>query len=131
MSKYTFKTIVAPEQVRADFTVLRNKLNTSDKLLMQAFWDVVTGNQDNMARLEEELKAANEKQVLNKAAKRAKKEPKAKKEVKVKKETKIEKQLKAKGNTPTTPTKEKVQVVTTIDDFGKDDVECIVVDGTK
>jgi hypothetical protein len=131
MTKYTFKTIVATEQVRHDFTVLRNRLNTTDKLLMQALWNTVVGNSFNMSCVEQELQAANEQNALNKAAKRIKREPKAKKAPKVKKETKIEKQLKAKGNTSTKPTKEKVQIVTTVDEFGKDDVECIVVDGTK
>jgi hypothetical protein len=40
MSKYTFKTIVAPEAVRAEFTALRDQLNSSDKELMQAFWNI-------------------------------------------------------------------------------------------
>ena len=40
MSKYTFKTIVAPEAVRAEFTALRDQLNSSDKELMQAFWNL-------------------------------------------------------------------------------------------
>jgi peptidoglycan hydrolase CwlO-like protein len=38
--KYAFKTIVAPEAVRAEFTALRDSLNSSDKELMQAFWNI-------------------------------------------------------------------------------------------
>jgi hypothetical protein len=44
MTKYTFRTIVAPDQVRADFTVLRDQLGSSDKQLMQAMWNVCMRN---------------------------------------------------------------------------------------
>ena len=40
MAQYKFVTIVAPEQVRADFTYLRGVLGTTDKQLMQAFWNL-------------------------------------------------------------------------------------------
>ena len=42
MSKYTFVTIVAPPEVRANFTYLRDSLGSSDKQLMQAFWNICT-----------------------------------------------------------------------------------------
>jgi hypothetical protein len=40
MSQYTFKTIVATEHVRNEFTQLRDKLEASDKQLMQALWQI-------------------------------------------------------------------------------------------
>ena len=42
MSKYTFVTIVAPPEVRANFTYLRDTLGSTDKQLMQAFWNICT-----------------------------------------------------------------------------------------
>lgn len=44
MTKYTFRTIVAPDDVRVDFTALRDRLNTSDKELMQALWNLAMRN---------------------------------------------------------------------------------------
>lgn len=49
---YTFKTIVAPEAVRAEFTDLRNSLNSSDKELMQAFWNI---GQEHLEALKAEV----------------------------------------------------------------------------
>lgn len=40
MSQYTFKTIVATENIRNEFSQLRDKLETSDKQLMQALWQI-------------------------------------------------------------------------------------------
>lgn len=42
MKKGAFKTIVASEQVRAEYSALRNSLGTTDKGLMQAIWRIVT-----------------------------------------------------------------------------------------
>lgn len=67
MSKYTFKTIVATESVRADFTALRDSLGTSDKELMQAFWNLV--NKDGDA-LKAEVVRLQEASALDKAAKK-------------------------------------------------------------
>ena len=92
MTKYTFKTIVAPEAVRADFTALRDEFNSSDKELMQAIWNIGTKSrgelqveldqikmQTTQARLEKkEMKAAAKKATKpEKAPKKAKKADKA------------------------------------------------------
>ncbi len=87
MTKYTFKTIVAPEAVRAEFTALRDQLNSSDKELMQAFWNIAIDRLDDIKKEVEMLQAATakaraEKQEI-KAAAKLKKAPKAKKEKKV------------------------------------------------
>ena len=94
MTKYTFKTIVAPEAVRADFTALRDEFNSSDKELMQAIWNIGTKSrgelqvelyqikmQTTQARLEKkEMKAAAKKATKpEKAAKPEKAPKKAKK----------------------------------------------------
>jgi len=56
IKKYTFQTIVAPPAVRAEFTDLRDELRTSDKTLMQAFWnlgiDVLDSLKNEVANLE-------------------------------------------------------------------------------
>lgn len=122
MTKYTFKTIVAPEEVRADFTVLRDRLNSSDKELMQAFWNFAMSNisaiEDEVKHLQEQsAKARAEKQEMKAAAKLKEKAPKAKKEkVAAKKAPK-----KAK----------KADKVTKVVDDGDDELGCIVVDATK
>ncbi len=98
IKKYTFQTIVAPQAVRADFTALRDQLDTSDKTLMQALWNIGIDHIDALklevnnieasiqkARQEQrELKAAAKPK---KAAKKAAVKPKkaAKKAVKSKK----------------------------------------------
>jgi hypothetical protein len=121
---YTFKTIVAPEQVRADFTVLRDSLNSSDKELMQAFWNVAMANMDSVtaevAKLREQTAVARqEKKELKMAAKKAEKAPKAPKK-------KAEKAPKKKADKPSKQAKEVVATVANEDDF-----EVLVVDGTK
>lgn len=122
MTKYAFKTIVAPELVRADFTVLRDRLNSSDKELMQAMWNLAMRN---IEALDYEVKhlqsqaaeAKAEKQAVKAAAKLKEKAPKAKKEkVAAKKAPK-----KAK----------KADKVTKVVDDGDDDIETVVVDGTR
>lgn len=122
MTKYTFKTIVAPEAVRAEFTGLRDQLNSSDKELMQAFWNIGIDRLDDIKREVEMLQAQTaqaraEKQEMKAAAKLKEKAPKAKKEkVAAKKAPK-----KAK----------KADKVTKVVDDGDDDIETVVVDGTR
>ena len=124
MTKYTFKTIVAPEAVRAEFTTLRDQLNSSDKELMQAFWNVAIDRLDDIKKEVEMLQASTAqaraaKQEMKAAAKLKDKAPKkAKKADKV---TKVaaKKAPKKKAN--------KVAKVTKIVDDG-DDLETVVVD---
>jgi hypothetical protein len=124
MTKYAFKTIVAPELVRADFTVLRDRLNSSDKELMQAFWNFAMSNisaiEDEVKNLQEQSALAKSaKQEMKAAAKLKEKAPKAKKEkVAAKKAPKKAKKA------------DKVTKVAKIVDDGED-IECIVVDTTR
>lgn len=60
-NKYTFKTIVAPEAVRADFTALRDQLGSSDKELMQALWNLGI---DRLEDLKKEVAALQEATAL-------------------------------------------------------------------
>jgi len=97
-----FTTIVAPEQVRQQFTALRDKLKATDKLLMQACWDTVQEllftamSEEDLARRIDKLRADQKvvKAALKPAAKKAPKKeakkeaPKAKKE-KAKKEKEV------------------------------------------
>lgn len=57
MTKYTFRTIVAPDAVRAGFTLLRDGLNTTDKQLMQAMWNICMRD---MEELEHEVQGLKE-----------------------------------------------------------------------
>ena len=127
MTKYTFKTIVAPEAVRAEFTTLRDQLNSSDKELMQAFWNVAIDRIDDIKKEVEMLQASTAqsraaKQEMKAAAKL--KDKPAKKAKKADKVTKVaaKKAPKKKAN--------KVAKVTKIVDDG-DDLECVVVDATR
>jgi peptidoglycan hydrolase CwlO-like protein len=93
MTKYTFKTIVAPEAVRAEFTALRDKLNSSDKELMQAFWNLGIDRLEDIMREVEMLKseassARSERQEMKAAAKKVAKPEKVKKAAKPKKAAK-------------------------------------------
>lgn len=123
MTKYTFKTIVAPEAVRAEFTGLRDQLNSSDKELMQAFWNIGIDRLDDIKREVEMLQAQTaqaraEKQEIKAAAKLKEKAPKAKKEkVAAKKAPK--------------KAKKADKVTKVVDDGGDDDIETVVVDGTR
>jgi len=127
MTKYTFKTIVAPEAVRAEFTALRDQLNSSDKELMQAFWNIAIDRLDDIKKEVSMLQTSTaqsraEKQEMKAAAKLKEKAPKkAKKADKV---TKVaaKKAPKKKAN--------KVAKVTKIVDDG-DDLECVVVDASR
>jgi (p)ppGpp synthase/HD superfamily hydrolase len=129
MTKYTFKTIVAPEAVRAEFTALRDQLNSSDKELMQAFWNIGLDRLDDLKKEVEMLQASAaqvrsamraEKQEMKAAAKLKEKAPK--KEKKADKVTKVAAKK--------APKKKAVKVTKVVDD-GDDDLCCVVVDGTK
>ena len=106
MTKYTFRTIVAPDAVRAEFTGLRDQLNSSDKELMQAFWNIGIDRLDDIKREVEMLQAEAA------AARAEKKEMKAAAKLKEK----------AAKNAP-----EKEEFV----DDGSEDIECVVVDATR
>jgi peptidoglycan hydrolase CwlO-like protein len=129
MTKYTFKTIVAPEAVRAEFTALRDQLNSSDKELMQAFWNIGLDRLDDLKKEVEMLQASAaqvrsamraEKQEMKAAAKLKEKAPK--KEKKADKVTKVAAKK--------APKKKAVKVTKVVDD-GDDDLECVVVDATR
>lgn len=105
-SKYSFVTIVAPAEVRAEFTHVREDLLTTDKQLMQALWNIALRDMDavreeifNLKSVASQLKEISKiskgevEGPVSRAAKvkkaLAKKEPKPKKEkpaAKVKKE---------------------------------------------
>ena len=126
MPKYTFQTIVAPAAVREEFTQLRNQLNSSDKELMQAFWNLGIDRLDDIKREVEMLQASNakarlEKRELKIAAKRKEKEQRDTQK-KAKKE-------KAPAAPKKKATKKKEQVSVVVDD--EDDIQTVVVDGTK
>jgi hypothetical protein len=128
MTKYTFKTIVAPEAVRAEFTALRDQLNSSDKELMQAFWNIAIDRLDDIKKEVEMLQASTaqaraEKQEI-KAAAKLKKAPKAKKEKKV---TKVAAKKAPKKKAEKAEKASKVTKV--VDD--EDGLECVVVDATR
>ena len=121
-NRYTFKTIVAPEAVRAEFTALRDQLNSSDKELMQAFWNIAVDRLDDIKREVEMLQASSaqaraEKKEI-KAAAKLKKAPKAKKEKKV---TKV-----AAKKAPKKKAVKADKVTKVVD--GDDDIETVVVD---
>jgi len=124
-NRYTFKTIVAPEAVRAEFTALRDQLNSSDKELMQAFWNIAIDRLDDIKKEVEMLQASTaqaraEKQEI-KAAAKLKKAPKAKKEKKV---TKV-----AAKKAPKKKAEKASKVTKVVDD--EDGLECVVVDATR
>jgi hypothetical protein len=119
MTKYTFKTIVAPESVRAEFTVLRDRLKTTDKQLMQAMFNLATSD---MGTLEHELEGLKEVAMnLKKITAISKGEAPGV----------TSKAAKLKEKTPKVPKKtKKAEPVVQIVDDG-DDLCCVVVDGTK
>lgn len=111
MTKYTFRTIVAPDAVRADFTALRDQLNSSDKELMQAFWNIGIDRLEDIKREVEMLQAQTaqaraEKQEIKAAAKLKEKVAAAEKK-KAPKEEEF------------------------VDDGDDDSTPCIVVDATR
>jgi len=127
MTKYAFKTIVAPEAVRNEFTALRDSLNSSDKELMQAFWNLGIDRLEDIKREVEMLQASAaaerlEKKELKLAAKpKVVKPAKAKKVAtkKAKKEAKPSAKVMFEG-------REEVEVFVGLDD---DDFQTVVVNG--
>jgi hypothetical protein len=136
--KYAFQTIVVPAEVRAEFTIVREDLMTSDKMLSQALWNIALRDMDavreeifNLKSVASQLKEISKiskgevEGPVSKAAKvkkaLAKKEPKPKKEkpaAKVKKE-KVTKTVKFEG-------KEEPEMFVGVED---DDMGCLVVNG--
>ena len=92
-----FTTIVAPEQVRQQFTALRDKLKATDKLLMQACWDTVQEllftamSEEDLANRIDKLRADQKvvKAALKPAAKKAPKKEAKKEAPKAKKEKEV------------------------------------------
>ena len=144
MTKSKFVTIVAPEQVRSEFTHVREDLMTTDKQLMQALWNVAMRASDAIRQEVADLKAvaAHLKAVgkitrgdmsapshccteeMSLAAKAKVKKTAAKKEATVKKEAKpkpVKKVVMFEG-------KEEPETFVGEDD---DDMGCLVIDGTK
>ena len=91
IKKYTFQTIVAPQAVRADFTALRDQLDTSDKTLMQALWNLGIDHIDALKlevnNIEASIIKAREEQRGLKVAAKPKKEAKVPKAPKAPKAT--------------------------------------------
>jgi len=130
MTKYAFKTIVAPEAVRNEFTALRDSLNSSDKELMQAFWNLGIDRLEDIKREVEMLQASAaagrlEKKELKLAAK-----PKAAKVVKPAKAKKVATKKAKKEAKPSAKVmfegREEVEVFVGLDD---DDFQTVVVNG--
>lgn len=138
-SRYKFVTIVCPEQVRAEFTHVREDMMTTDKMLSQALWNIamrdmsavaheVQGLKEIAAQLKEisKISKGEAEGVISKAAKvkkaLAKKELKPKKEkpaAKVKKEKAPKKTVKFEG-------REEPEMFVGVED---DDMGCLIVNG--
>jgi hypothetical protein len=131
--KYSFVTIVAPAEVRAEFTVVREDLMTSDKQLMQALWNIAQRDMDAVRAEVFSLKTAasllkasakiskDEPADMSKAAKpKAVKEPK----IKVAKEPKVKKAKEVK--TVMFEGREEPEMFVGEED---DDMPCLVVNG--
>ncbi len=71
IKKNAFKTIVAPEEVRQAFSELRNSLSTSDKILMQAIWNVIHRQINMTDALVDEIDVINSNIKLQKEQARA------------------------------------------------------------
>jgi hypothetical protein len=84
-NKYAFQTIVAPAAVRAEFTALRDQLDTKDKVLMQAFWNIGIDFIDKLKEEVENIKNSiqAERAEVREMKAAAKKAPKAAKPKKV------------------------------------------------
>lgn len=136
MSKYTFKTIVANEAVRNEFTALRDSLNSSDKELMQAFWNLGI---DRLEEIKNEVKALQDQAALErqnkkevKAAAKRKPEdenaPKAKRGRKPKAETeKVAKPSKKAAKVSDAPNVNTNEVVTEVlSDDGEEPITVVV-----
>lgn len=126
-ARYTFKTIVAPEAVRAEFTALRDSLNSSDKELMQAFWNIGI---DHLEALKAEVAniqaAAKLERESNKELKAAakKKDAPDKPATKRGRKPKTEKAPVAKRTPKPTNTNEKVSSVTA--DDGEEPITVVI-----
>lgn len=57
MTKYTFQTIVATSEVRADFTALREELKSSDKELMTAMFELASKHREELEQLVKDQQA--------------------------------------------------------------------------
>jgi peptidoglycan hydrolase CwlO-like protein len=123
MSKYTFKTIVANEAVRNEFTTLRDSLNSSDKELMQAFWNLGIDrledikNEVKMLQDQATLERQNKKEVKAAAKRKPEDEnaPKAKRGRKPKAETeKVAKPAKKAAKVSDAPNVNTNEVVTEV-----------------
>jgi len=123
MSKYTFKTIVANEAVRNEFTALRDSLNSSDKELMQAFWNLGIDrledikNEVKMLQDQAALERQNKKEVKAAAKRKPEDEnaPKAKRGRKPKAETeKVAKPAKKAAKVSDAPNVNTNEVVTEV-----------------
>jgi hypothetical protein len=123
MSKYTFKTIVANEAVRNEFTALRDSLNSSDKELMQAFWNLGIDrledikNEVKMLQDQATLERQNKKEVKAAAKRKPEDEnaPKAKRGRKPKAETeKVAKPAKKAAKVSDAPNVNTNEVVTEV-----------------
>jgi len=113
MSKYAFTTVVATAEDRAMFTKLRESLNSSDKELFQAIFEIANENMEYLVKKVEEKQAT--RVAIKAAAKAAKAGSKKDPEKKVKR---VKKQ-----KAPVV-----VEHIVSSDD---DDFECVVVDGTR
>jgi DNA replication initiation complex subunit (GINS family) len=116
MSQYKFQTIVATAEIRAQFTQMRNELDSSDKELMSAVWQVVTGNVQGVVDALEAIRA--EKAAEKTATKESKKALAAKKaSKKPAKKAKAEKpEPKAKKMKGGRPVKDVVRMIESADD---------------
>ena len=138
--KYSFVTIVAPSEVRAEFTHVREDMMTTDKQLMQALWNIamrdmgavaheVQGLKEIAAQLKEisNISKGEAEGVISKAAKvkkaLAKKEPKPKKE---KPAAKVKKEKAPKTSTVKFEGREEPEMFVGVED---DDMGCLVVNG--
>jgi peptidoglycan hydrolase CwlO-like protein len=136
MSKYTFKTIVANEAVRNEFTTLRDSLNSSDKELMQAFWNLGIDrledikNEVKMLQDQGALERQNKKEVKAAAKRKPEDEnaPKAKRGRKPKAETeKVAKPSKKAAKVSDAPNVNTNEVVTEVlSDDGEEPITVVV-----
>lgn len=83
--KYAFQTIVANPQTRKDFTALRDQLDTKDKVLMEALWNIGIDFIDKLKEEVENIKNSiqAERAEVREMKAAAKKAPKAAKPKKV------------------------------------------------
>lgn len=126
-TKYTFKTIVATETIRELFSKLRDELKSTDKQLMEAFWNVGLAHRDELETLvkeaqEAKLQEQEEKREARVAAKRKEQAAKPK-----------GKRGRPKGSKNKKTEAPKVTEVETYDENGgvEDEAPVTVVDGCK